>query len=166
MWQSADYGRLMQPADADSAVRDLVQDFTTHFNTGNFDQCANTFLPEGQLTMSNREPAQGQKSIERMLRESAEAGYQNLRMETHRVDAAGDRAIETGRYTVSIRLPNGRMVSDRGSYLAWWRRLGAWRVAAYCFSSSIPRDWQDALEKQVRALDRKEAAPRDVSRPA
>jgi uncharacterized protein (TIGR02246 family) len=169
MWQYAGSGGPATPApsaDAESAVRDLVQDFTTHFNTGNYDQCAAIFLPEGQLMISHREATHGQRGVERMLRELADGGYQDLRFETVRVDAAGDRAIEIGRYTASVRLSNGKTVADRGSYLASWHRLGIWRIAAHCFSSSVPRTWQDAQERQLRTIERPEVISHDVPRPA
>jgi uncharacterized protein (TIGR02246 family) len=169
MWQYTGSGAPASPAapvDAESAVRDLIQDFTTSFNTGNYDHCAGFFVPEGQLMISHREPIQGLRAIERTLRELADSGYQDLRLETVRVEAAGDRAIEVGRYTVSVRLANGKSVVDRGNYLASWRRLGAWRIAVDCFSSSVPRTWQDAQERQLRALERPEVLAHDVQRPA
>lgn len=164
MWQYASSGgpAMLASGDTESAVRDLVQDFATHFNTANYDQCASMFLPEGQLMISHREPTQDQRGIERTLRELADAGYQELRLETVRVDAAGDRALETGRYTALVRLSNGKTVADRGSYLASWHRLGIWRIATQCFSSSVPRTWQDAQERQLRTIERPEVIPHVV----
>lgn len=167
MWQyEGSGGPASPPADAESAVRDLVQDFAMSFNTGNYDHCSGIFVPEGQLMVSHRDLIQGQRAIELTLRELAEGGYQDLRLQTLRVDALGDRAIEIGRYTVSVRLPNGKLVTDRGNYLASWRRLGAWRILASCFSSSVPRTWQDAHDWQLRTLERKEVSSQDVQRTA
>lgn len=169
MWQYAGPGGPASPpppTDAESAVRDLVQDFTTHFNTGCYEHCAEMFIPEGQLMLPHRDVIQGRRMIEHSLAELADGGYQDLRMETLRVDAAGDRAIETGRYTLSIRLASGRLISDRGNYVAFWRRLGAWRIAVHCLSSSVPRTWQDVPERQLRAVEPPEVISRDVQRPA
>ena len=167
MWQHAGSREpAASPADAESAVRDLIQDFTTSFNTGNYDHCSGIFVPEGQLILSHREPAQGQAAIERTLRELAERGFQDLRLQTVRVDALGDRGIEMGRYTVSVRLANGQSVRDWGNYLASWQRLGVWRIVASCFSSSVPRTWTDAQEWQLRSLERKEVISPDAQRTA
>jgi hypothetical protein len=87
-------------------------------------------------------------------------------LHTVRVDAAGDRGIEIGRYTLSVRLANGKLVMDHGNYLASWRRLGAWRIVTSCFSSSVPRSWQDAQEWQLRSLERKEVISPDAQRTA
>jgi ketosteroid isomerase-like protein len=116
--------------------------------------------------MSHRDLIHGQRAIELTLRELAESGYQDLRLQTVRVDAAGDRAIEMGRYTVSVRLDNGKLVADRGNYLASWRRLGQWRILANCFSSSVPRSWKDAHEWQMRTPERNEVIPKDAQRSA
>ena len=168
MWQYAGSGGPPSPgADAESAVRELVQDFATSFNTGNYDHCSGIFVPEGQLMISHRDLIQGQRAIELTLRELAEKnGYQDLRLQTVRVDAVGDRGIEIGRYTISVRLPTGKLVTDRGNYLASWRRLGAWRILASCFSSSVPRTWQDAHEWELRSPERKEVISQDAQRTA
>ena len=50
-----------------------------------------------------------------MLRKLGEAGYQNLRLETIRVEESGDMAVEIGRYTVAVQQANGTTVADRGS---------------------------------------------------
>jgi len=123
--------------DVESTIRGLTQDFCTAFNTGNYDQVAALFASDGVLMVSHRESSQGPKGIERVLRQYGEAGYQNLRFETTRVDYSGDMAIEIGRYTVSIRLGN-TSVGDAGEFLRAWHRLGAWRIVGDCWSSSVP----------------------------
>ena len=72
----------------------------------------------------------------RKLREFGDAGYQDLRKDTTRVDVSGDMAMEIGRYTVSIVKEDGSSTTDRGKYVAVWRRLGAWRIVADCWCSS------------------------------
>jgi uncharacterized protein (TIGR02246 family) len=125
------------PLDVESTVRGLTQDFCTAFNTGNHDQVAALFASDGVLMLSHRESSQGPKGIERMLRQCSDAGYQNLRFETSRVDYSGDMAIEIGRYTVSIKLGN-TTGADAGKFLRAWRRLGVWRIIGECWSSSVP----------------------------
>ena len=86
----------------------------------------------------HHESSVGPKAIERKLREFGEAGYQDLRLETIRVDHSGDMAMEVGRYSVTVYSENGGSMSDRGKYLTVWRRLGAWRIVADCWSSNLP----------------------------
>lgn len=124
--------------DVESTIRELTQDFATAFNTGNYDQAAALFAADGSLMSPQHEVVQGPKPIEWSLRGYGEAGYQNLRMETIRVDYSGDMAVEVGRYTVAIRQANGTTVVDRGKFLHAWRRLGAWLMTANCWSSDLP----------------------------
>jgi uncharacterized protein (TIGR02246 family) len=119
-------------------IRNLAQDFVTSFNTGNYDQSAALFAQDGVFMLSQHDPAYGPKAVERLLRTVGEAGYEDLRLETIRVEASGDLAMEIGRYTVGIRQPDGSIFADRGKYVKAWRRLGVWLIVADCWSSNLP----------------------------
>jgi len=125
-------------ADVESIIRGQTQDFATSFNTGNYDQVARLFAPDGVFMAPHQEPALGPKPVERALQRFGELGYQNLRLETMRVDSSGDMAMEIGRYTVVVAQANGSTVLDRGKYVKVWRRLGAWLIVADCWSSNLP----------------------------
>jgi uncharacterized protein (TIGR02246 family) len=124
--------------DVESVIRNLAQDFVTSFNTGNYDQVAALFAQDGAFMAPNTDPAYGPKAVERLLRQFGEAGYEDLRLETVRVETSGDLAMEIGRYTVAIRQPDGTIQADRGKYVKAWRRLGAWLIVADCWSSNLP----------------------------
>jgi len=124
--------------DVQSLIRNLAQDFVTSFNTGNYDQVAALFAQDGAFMAPHYDPAYGPKAVERLLRQCGEAGYEDLRLETVRVETSGDLAMEIGRYTVAIRQPDGTIVADRGKYVKAWRRLGAWLIVADCWSSNLP----------------------------
>jgi len=120
--------------DVESQLRGLTQDFTTSFNTGNYDQAAALFAHDGVLMATLQEAAYGQKAVEHLLRDLGEAGYGDLRLETTRVEHSGDMAMELGRYTVVVRAANGTLVAERGKYVKVWRRLGAWLIVADSWS--------------------------------
>ncbi len=120
--------------DVESQLRGLTQDFSTAFNTGNYDQAAGLFTHDGVLMPPQHEPAYGQKSVERLLRQLGEAGYGEMRLETIRVEHSGDMAMEMGRFSVVLRTPNGTLIPERGKYVKVWRRLGAWLVIADCWN--------------------------------
>lgn len=124
--------------DVESLIRNLAQDFVTSFNTGNYDQVAALFAQDGAFMAPHHDPAYGPKAVERLLRQFGEAGYEDLRLETIRVEASGDMAMEIGRYSVAIRQPDGTIVADRGKYVKAWRRLGAWLIVADCWSTNLP----------------------------
>src|ERR1700683_1623855 len=122
----------------ESLIRDLDQDFVTSFNTGNYDQVAALFAQDGAFMAPHHDPAYGPKAVERLLRQFAESGYEDLRLETLRVEASGDLAMEIGRYSVAIRQPDGTILADRGKYGKVWRHLGAWPTVPDCWSSNLP----------------------------
>jgi uncharacterized protein (TIGR02246 family) len=124
--------------DVQSLIRNLSQDFVTSFNTGNYDQVAAFFAQDGAFMAPHHEPAYGPRAVERLLRQFGETGYENLRLETVRVETSGDLAMEIGRYTVAVRKPDGTVVADSGKYVKAWRRLGAWLIVADCWSSNLP----------------------------
>jgi len=135
--------------DVESIIRGLTQDFCTAFNTGNYDQVAALFASDGVLMVSHRESSQGSKGIERLLRQYGDAGYQNLRFETTRVDYSGDMAVEMGRYTVSMELRN-TTVADAGTFLRAWRRLGAWRIVGDSWSSNLPIVEHEVKDREIK----------------
>lgn len=124
--------------DVESQIRGLSQDYVTSFNTGNYDQVAGLFAGDGVLMAPHHDAANGQKAVERLLREFGETGYSDLRVETMRVDSSGDMAMEVGRYSVTIRQQNGTLMAERGKYVKVWRRLGAWLILADCWSRNPP----------------------------
>jgi uncharacterized protein (TIGR02246 family) len=126
--------------DAESTIRERSQDFCTAFNTANYDQVALIFTPDSVWMPPNHEPVQGRAGIERALRKYGEAGYQDLRLETTRVEASAEMALEIGQYTMAIRQANGTTVADRGKYLRVWRRMGTWLIVADSWSSNLPND--------------------------
>ena len=142
-------------ADVESTIRGLRQDFRTAFNTGNYDQAAALFAGDGVFMAPHHEPVTGPSAIERKLRAFGDEGYQDLRVETTRVDHSGDIAMEIGRYTVSIVKENGRPVTDHGKYLVVWRRLGAWRATADCWSSNLPVAMLEGPPEKALSLSEK-----------
>ena len=125
-------------SDLETILRNQTQDFCLAFNTGNYDQAALLFSADGVLMSSNQAPVQTTKLIERSLQHLAEVGYQDLRMETTRVEHSGDMAMEIGRYRLTIHSTEGAPRVDEGKYLTTWRRMGAWRILATCWSTNQP----------------------------
>ena len=120
--------------DVESQLRDQSQDFAMFFNTGNYEHAAAMFATDGVLMTPLHETANGQKSVERLLRQMGEAGYSDLRLETTRIDYSGDMAMELGRFSTVMRKADGTKTPEHGKYVKVWRRLGAWLIIADCWS--------------------------------
>jgi len=162
---SSPVGGSGSTADVESTIRGLTQDFSMNFNTGNYDQVAVLFASDGTFMAPHSESVIGNKPIERKLREFGELGYQDLRLETSRIDSSGDMAMEMGRYTVSIVGESGGAITDRGKYLKVWRRLGAWHIVADCWSSNLPAV-SAREEKVVPSVEKVTVIPSGVSKSA
>ncbi len=163
---SSPVGGSGSSTDVQSTIRGFTQDFSMNFNTGNYDQVAALFAADGLFMAPHNESIAGPKTIERKLREFGESGYQDLRLETIRVDSSGDMAMEVGRYSVSIAGQNACTTTDRGKYLKVWRRLGAWRLVADCWSSNLPAASANVEEKSLPAADKVTMISREVSKSA
>jgi|SRR5579872_1225748 len=122
------------PRDVEFQLRELTQDFATAFNTGNYDHAASMFSFDGTLMAPHYDSALGQKPVEHLLRHLGELGYNDLRMETTRIEHSGDMAMELGRFSMMLCKPDGTKIPDRGKYVRVWRRLGAWLLVADCWS--------------------------------
>jgi len=133
-------------ADVETTIRNLTQDFCMAFNTGNYDQAAALFAPDGVFMSPHQAPVSTNKLIERSLQNFAENGYQDMRFETTRVECSGDIAVEIGRYRFTVHRADGSKITDEGKFLATWRRMGAWRILATSWSSNLP-----ALTQQQNA---------------
>lgn len=120
--------------DVHSQIRDLTQDFATAFNTGNYDQAAGMFASDGVLMVPQHEAANGQKPVERLLKQLGEGGYNGLRLATTRVEHSGEMAMEIGQFSAVTRKTDGTMMPERGKYVRVWRRLGVWLILADCWS--------------------------------
>ena len=132
--------------DVQSLLRNLSLDFVTAFNTGNYDQAASMFAPDGAFMAPNNDPAFGPKAVEQLMHKFGDAGYQDLRLETTRVETSGDLAVEMGRYSVAIRQADGTIRADRGKYVKAWRRLGAWLIVADLLVADPHRTHQKLLK--------------------
>ena len=124
--------------DVQSQIRNLTQDLVTAFNTGNYDQAAALYAPDGAFLAPHYDPAYGPKAVEQLLHRLGDTGYQDLRLETTRVESSADMAMEVGRSTVALHKPDGTIEADRGKYVKVWRRLGAWLIVADSWSTNLP----------------------------
>jgi len=164
---SSPIGESASSMDVFSTIRGLTQDFSMNFNTGNYDQVAGLFASDGIFMAPHNESIVGPKPIERKLREFGESGYQDLRLETIRVDSSGDMAMEIGRYSVSVVSENSSTKADRGKYVKVWRRLGAWRIVADCWSSNLPAaSAQASQEKSMPPGDKVTVISNEVPKSA
>jgi ketosteroid isomerase-like protein len=79
----------------------------------------------------------GRAMIERALQRLADEGWEGLHLDTIRIDTSGVMAVEFGGYSLSVRRGNEPQTSDRGKYIAAWRRFGGWRILGTCWTTEV-----------------------------
>jgi uncharacterized protein (TIGR02246 family) len=122
-------------ADVRSAVEAANKDFMTTFTRGDATGIAKLYTAEAELLPPNSDVVQGTQAIAAFWGHVITLGVQEVKLETVEVDAQGDTAIETGRYT----LVAGGAVADRGKYLVVWKRDGgAWKLHRDIWATSQP----------------------------
>jgi ketosteroid isomerase-like protein len=80
---------------------------------------------------------EGRAAIQSAQQRMIEGGVQALRLDIVDVIEAGDLAVEIGRYTLTIQLPHGGPVTDKGKSVVVWRRQkdGALKIVVDTFNS-------------------------------
>lgn len=68
------------------------------------------------------------------------ATLSNVTFQTEDVQVAGDLAIETGRYEMTVTPKQGKAINDKGKYVTVWQRQpdGSWKIVRDISNSDLP----------------------------
>jgi ketosteroid isomerase-like protein len=133
--------KVVELAQAKAGIQKSNQEFMAAITARNGAQLVESFytddaivLPPGQGTVTGK--AQIQAFFDGMIK----AGAGNLTLVTDRVERNGDLAVELGRYTMTIKPPQGPPIPDQGKYIVVFRLQpgGRWKAQMDIFKSSIP----------------------------
>jgi uncharacterized protein (TIGR02246 family) len=121
------------------AIERVVQEFMDAFERGDAAAVASLYVGDAKLMPPNQPRLEGAEAIRSFWQGAMDAGVREARIEIEDVEAQGEVAIEVGKYTLTIEQSNGERVSDRGKYVAIWKRRGGeWRLAVDIFNSDMP----------------------------
>lgn len=133
----------MHDPQADIAtIRQLVAGAADLMRARDFDAIAGAYTARGKLLLPGRPTASGFEG----LRE-AWAGFVDAMPgldldygpEDIEIAAAGDIAVELGRYRLTWDGPDGRL-RDEGKYIVTWKREGGdWRIDLDILNSDLPQ---------------------------
>lgn len=119
-------------AKANAAFMDAVK-------AGNSSQLFQAYYAEDAMVMPpNQGHVSGRDNIERLLDGLFRGGVKEVSLETDRVERSGKMAVEVGRYTMHVRLPNGETLTDPGKYVVIFglQPDGSWKARIDIFNSS------------------------------
>jgi len=124
---------------AEDAIRPLMERYVTHYNSGHADSLAAFYAPDAHLMPANLPEVVGQAAIQAAFSQ-AMASKGQLKLVTEEIVASGDLAVERGTYEETYTPPGASApVTDRGKYLAHWRRIGGkWLLVDDIANSDLP----------------------------
>jgi ketosteroid isomerase-like protein len=124
---------------AEDAIRPLMERYVTHYNSGHADSLAAFYAADAHLMPANLPAVVGQAAIQAAFSQ-AMAGKGQLKLVTEEIIASGNLAVERGTYEETYTPPGASAaVTDRGKYLAHWRRIGGkWLLVDDIANSDLP----------------------------
>lgn len=126
--------------DAEPIIRAIAQEFAKQYNARNLDKLGDLFTDDGRMQSPFHPPAEGAKALRKHFEQAfKEYDPRSLTVETTHVEVSGDMAFSVGTFEMSLRIPSGRRLADRGKWLVALRRVGVgWRIVAHCFNTDLP----------------------------
>ena len=129
------------PAAAKTAIEAANARFLDAMKRGDTATAAQNYANDALVMLPNAAPAQGHAAIAKSLAEwIAMAPIKDGKATTLDVMVAGDLALETGRYVMTVGLKGGKTMTDSGKYLTAWKRQpdGTWRIVRDINNSDLP----------------------------
>ena len=126
-------------SDVRAAIEAANRGFVAAFNRGDAASIAALYMEEGKILPPNMEMMQGKAAVQAFWQGAMDMGCKEATLETVELEEQGAAAIEIGKYTLKIQLPDGGTVMDNGKYLVVWKQEGgAWRLDQDIWNSSLP----------------------------
>lgn len=112
-------------SDIRSQIEAANREFMTAFGKGDAAAVAALYTSGSQVLPPNSDAVNGTEAVREFWRGAMGLGLTGATLETVEVEAAGDTAIEVGRY----RLTAGDNQADHGKYIVVWKNVGGrWRI--------------------------------------
>ena len=124
---------------AETAVRQLVQDWAQACNIKHLDDLVELYSSDATLIRSNVPPVRSLPAIREFLFALLEAGLGDVEMESLRTEVFGEIAFELGRCKMLVPVAMGKRREERGKYLVVMARqpAGHWKIVADCWSTDL-----------------------------
>ena len=124
---------------AETAVRQIVQDWAQACNTKHLDDVLELYSADATVIRASLPPVRSLSAIREFLFSLLEAGLGDVEMESLRTDVMGEVAVDLGRCKMLVPVAMGKRREERGKYLIVLTRQpsGAWKILADCWSSDM-----------------------------
>ncbi len=124
---------------AETAVRQVVQDWAQACNTKHLDDVLELYSADATVIRAGLPPVRSLPAIREFLFSLLEAGLGDVEMESLRTDVMGEVALDLGRCKMLVPVAMGKRREERGKYLIVLARqpAGTWKIVADCWSSDM-----------------------------
>jgi uncharacterized protein (TIGR02246 family) len=131
----------MDPGAAKQAIEAANAKFVTAMTSGDTATAVTNYADDAVVMMSNEEPWRGRAAISKgfggLLSQMTPKA---MSFHTDDVMVAGDLAVETGTYEMTLQPKTGKAVTDKGKYLTVWKHQpdGSWKIVRDINNTSLP----------------------------
>jgi len=121
-----------------SDVSEMGDEFAASLNARDVSRATSLYAEDAVLLPPNGELIRGLAAIEACWKQLLAQGLSEIRSRSLASGFSGDLGFETGEFELTIRVPGGPIVQDRGKYLNVLRRGadGRWRTTFDMWNSS------------------------------
>ena len=112
------------------SIRRLRQGYVRAVNARDPEGAAACWAPGMRILIENRDEIEGARAFEFVRRMIGSSHVARFAAETVLIEHSGNLAYELGRYSLTLRLPDGGENEERGKYLDVWKKYGRsdWRT--------------------------------------
>ena len=137
---------------AETAVRQVVQDWAQACNTKHLDDVLELYAADATVIRASVPPVRSLPAIREFMFSLLEAGLGDVEMESLRTDVMGEVALDLGRCKMLVPVAMGKRREERGKYLIVLVRqpAGAWKIVADCWTSDLVVGTPVAAPEAVR----------------
>jgi uncharacterized protein (TIGR02246 family) len=116
------------------------ENFKAAVNARDFAKVASLYAEDAVLMPPNGETISGRSEIEAYWRKLLEQEFTVASTASIDASVSGSLGYETGTYEISLKLPGGQSISDKGKYMNVMKRAsdGHWYLAYDIWNSSLP----------------------------
>ncbi len=127
------------PASRDDLTR-MNRDFAAALNAKDARAAANLYMADATLLPPNEPIVRGRANIQSYWQGAIDAGVTDVSVSTIDAGSNGDLGYEVGRFSLTIRQPNGQTTRDTGKYIELLKRDtdGRWRSTYGIWNSDAP----------------------------
>jgi uncharacterized protein (TIGR02246 family) len=131
---------------ADAAtVREAIDSANARFidgsKRGDANAVAANYADDAIVMMPNMTSWRGRDAVRRGIANSVRrATVKDLSLKTGDVAVAGEVAVETGTYEMTVQPKGGKEIKDKGKYVTVWKRQpgGSWKIVRDINNSDLP----------------------------